>query len=592
MPDKDRHMKRFIKPFRWLFFALLFGIALFLTLQVHRETGRFNWQSEVYADGAGYYAYLPVTFLYRFDFNEFPAGIDDSVSCRFIDHQNRKFVYKYTCGVALLVSPFFAATVLVSEIAGFPLEGGFSDAFHRMADVAAVFYLILGLFLTGEVLKRYVSPPVRYVVILVLFAGTNLYFYAVRQPLMSHVYSFAVISLFILALHRYLEKKSWKAFMLLAFAASLAILVRPVNGAILILLPFWDTGSLQALKERIGMLFTRKNLLIFLGILIVVFFPQMLYWCYMFGMPIHYSYEGESFSNGLAPHLAEIWFAPLNGLFLYNPAWLVFMAGVILMIISRQRNGILIFLFFLLISYIVASWHSWFFGCGYGHRAFIDFLPLFAIPFGILTERTFRMKTRLPAALVILLLTAMSYYNLRLIYSYSGCFFGSVWDWQRYSRQLYWAGFYTKQDPVFIFTNDFETGAISPEDPRTDSTSRSYSWSVLFDDWRQTGCRKTFHFYEFALPFPTHAETRVFIKSPDGDTKGAFFYCFIERKGHLLWEDSCLVGPFIHSAGKWCEAKHAFIFPPEMQWDATITFQVRNPGGAHFYADDQKIILY
>src|SRR5512133_606933 len=229
MPDKDPRSRPVTRLFPWFFFTMLLGISLYLTLRVHSDTGRFNWRSEIYADGAGYYAYLPVTFLYHFNYEKFPAGIDDSTGCGFVDHEQKKFVYKYTCGVALLLSPFFAGTALVSGMLGLPLEGGYSEAFHRMADIAAVCYLILGLFLSGEVLKRYTGSLARYIILLVIYAGTNLYFYTIRQPLMSHVYSFAVISLFILAFHRYFERRTYNSFLLVAVSAALAILIRPVN---------------------------------------------------------------------------------------------------------------------------------------------------------------------------------------------------------------------------------------------------------------------------------------------------------------------------------------------------------------------------
>jgi hypothetical protein len=581
-----------LPTFRWFFFLALLCISLFLTLQMHRNTGRFNWQSEIFADGAGYYAYLPVTFLYRFDYNKFPAGIDDSTGCGFVDHAQKKFVYKYTCGVAMMLAPFFAATVLISEIAGLPLEGGFSVAFHRMADIAGVFYLVIGLFFLGEVLKRYVSGPVRYIVLLLIYAGTNLFFYALRQPLMSHVYSFCVISIFIYAFHVYLERGTWRTFILVALSASLAILVRPVNGIILFLLLFWNVSSFRALNDRLRLLLSWRNIVSFLVVLLIVLLPQMLYWFYMFGQPVHYSYEGETFSNWTAPRLAEVWFAPLNGLFLYNPLWLVFISGIVLMIILREKNGILLLSFFLLVSYIISAWHSWFFGCGYGHRAFIDFIPVFAIPFGVITDRIFRIRTRIPAALMIILMVAMSYYNLRIIYSYSGCFFGSVWDWERYQRQLRAAGLYKHQGPSYVFINDFENGGISRNSYRDDSVSRSYNVSVRLDNKYRKGCRSSLDFYAFALPFPTHAEARIYVYAPSGTTSGAQMVCWIERKGQIVFQDSCAIDPFISRAGEWSRVFKTFTFAPAMPWDAVISVELRNPGGARFFADDMKVVYY
>ena len=583
---------RRIFSFRWFFFIALFLISLFLSLQMHRETGRFNWQSELYSDCAGYYAYLPVTFLYRFDYAKFPAGLNDSSGCNLVDHEQKKFIYKYTCGVAVMVSPFSAATVGISELAGIPLEGGFSDAFHRMADVAGVFYLVLGLFFLGEVLKRYVSAPVRYAVLLFLYAGTNLFFYALRQPMMSHVYSFCAIGLYLYALHVFLERTTLRNLALVAFAAALAIVIRPVNGIILLLLLLWNVSSIRALKERVRLLLTVRNIAVFLAISGIVLLPQLLYWTYMFGTPLHYSYEGESFSNWAAPRLAEIWFAPLNGLFLYNPVWIFFIAGTVVMILQKKKNGILLLTFFLLVSYIISAWHSWFFGCGYGHRAFVDFLPLFAIPFGLVTEKVYRIRTRIPAVLMGFLLVAASFYNLKIIYSYPGCFFGSVWDWERFSRQLRWAGFIEKQSPAYVFTNDYENGMISMQNYHSDTVSRSYNRSLRFDRAHLSGGRNSLFFYEFALPFPTHADAGIYINAPGPGTSGASFFCMIERKGNLLFIDSCAVDPFILRAGEWNRVRKTFTFAPDMPWDATVSFELRNPGGALFFADDLHVVFY
>ncbi len=562
-----------------------------LTLAVHKDVGRFNWHSEIFADGAGYYAYLPVTFLYHFDYNRFPAGIDDSTGCGFIDHQQRKFIYKYTCGVAVMLSPFFAGTLLYSGIFGIPPEGGFSMAFHRMADVAAAFYLVLGLFFIERVLRRHTGSPLRYFLLLLIFAGTNLFFYTVRLPLMSHVYSFCVIAAYLWALQVFTEKEDWRSFILVAVTASLAMLVRPVNGIILLLLPFWNTGTAEAVGQRVRRLLAWRNAVSFAAVFLVIFLPQMLYWVYMFGSPLHYAYEGETFSNWANPRLAEIWFAPLNGLFLYNPGWVLFILGAVLMIIRKQKNGILLLIFFLLASYIISAWHSWFFGCGFGHRAFIDFIPLFAIAFGILAEQVFRIRTRIPGIAFLLLLAAMSGYNIRMTYAYSGCFSGSVWDWDQFSRIASRAGFCRTPSLPFKFTNDFENGTLSPGSYHSDSISRSYLKSIRFNATFSEGAGTPLWFFEFPLPFPTHADARVYVHAPGG-TGGAMLTCRISRQGQTLFADSCSVDPFLQTGIAWNKVYRVFTFPADMPWDATILVQIENPAGRVFFADDLKVVYY
>jgi len=50
-----------------IFFLVLLIVSLFLTFHIHRNNGYFNWKSEIWADRAGYYIYLPAFFMYHFD---------------------------------------------------------------------------------------------------------------------------------------------------------------------------------------------------------------------------------------------------------------------------------------------------------------------------------------------------------------------------------------------------------------------------------------------------------------------------------------------------------------------------------------------
>jgi hypothetical protein len=55
---------------------LILGVFIFLTLNRHSRTGVFTYQSEIWADKAGYYVYLPSLFIYGFDASSFPDSID------------------------------------------------------------------------------------------------------------------------------------------------------------------------------------------------------------------------------------------------------------------------------------------------------------------------------------------------------------------------------------------------------------------------------------------------------------------------------------------------------------------------------------
>ncbi|MFC2101865.1 hypothetical protein ACFLS7_02625, partial [Bacteroidota bacterium] len=272
------------KSFATAFFLILFLGSLFLSYQIHGERDIFSWKSEIWADRAGYYIYLPATFLYGFDVTKAPDKIWEKTGDGFwIDFQKGKFRTKYPCGEAIMLTPFFLATHWISLAFDIPEDGGFSPLYHRMIDVAAVIYMILGLFLLKRVLQRYFSPIVQYLTLFFLFIGTNLYYYSVSDGAMSHVYSFFLFSLFLFSLVRFLDTRKYGFYLLMVIAGSLAVVTRPTN--ILIFSPFflWDLNSLRSVTERIKWFFKPAYLITFVGVLFLAVLPQLLYWKYLHG---------------------------------------------------------------------------------------------------------------------------------------------------------------------------------------------------------------------------------------------------------------------------------------------------------------------
>jgi hypothetical protein len=178
-------LNKFYPTGHW-FFYVLFCISLALTWFFHKDTTKFNDPHGLWSDRAGYYIYLPATFFYHFDTHKMPADMDVQTGGGFsIDTLNNKIDTKYTCGVALLASPFFMASGLVSRIAGYHSESGFSLIYMRMMGLAAVIYLVLGLWFLKRFLNFYFSQAVSLFVITVIFLGTNLFYYSLIDGMMS-----------------------------------------------------------------------------------------------------------------------------------------------------------------------------------------------------------------------------------------------------------------------------------------------------------------------------------------------------------------------------------------------------------------------
>ena len=184
-----------IKPYKIFGWILFYGFLIFLTFNKHSRSGYNNYHSEIWADKAGYYVYLPATFKYNFQAEQFPDSIDFKTGHGFhLDPNTNKVQTKYTYGVSFLQAPFYFVADILSPL----LEqqpDGFSPIYHSSINFAAISYFLLGLILLNQVLKIAFNKQTAIFVLLSIFLGTNLFYYVVSATGMSHVYSFFLFSL-------------------------------------------------------------------------------------------------------------------------------------------------------------------------------------------------------------------------------------------------------------------------------------------------------------------------------------------------------------------------------------------------------------
>lgn len=415
----------------------LTAFMLFLSFNIHSKSGYFNYHSEIWADKAGYYVYLPAALKYGFNPDQFPDSIDVKTGKGFqLDYMNGKVRTKYNYGVALMQLPFY----LIADFLANPLgqeRNAFSPVYHWSLNVAAVFYLMAGMLLLGLFLKKHFRKLVVWLVLFSILAGTNLFYYSMDETGMSHVYSFFLFSLFLYLLQQtgFLQRKFTFQHVMLSFVAGLILVIRPSNFLFLLFAFFLFAGNKEAGQVRIRYFFRPAFLFASLLIVLLVFLPQFLYWNYLHDSFIVYTYKGEGFS-WLQPAITTVLFAPRNGLFLYNPFFLVILASFVIMIKKNQWNGSLISLLFIVLLYVVSSWWDPTFGCSFGARNFVEYTAVFSFPLAHLYQRILQQKI-LPRLLIWLVILLLILVNLKLTYTYDDCFFGSgTWDWQEYLRLL------------------------------------------------------------------------------------------------------------------------------------------------------------
>lgn len=440
---------------------ILISLALLYILLV-RLAGRYNnypygdWHSEIYADKAGYYIYLPAAFLHGFYQEAYPDDIEARLGHGFRFEEGRLFT-KYPMGVAVMVSPFFLAAHLLA-LSGDQAADGFSGDYYEMSYYASVFYLLLGGWCLFLWLRKKFPLMVAVGSVLFVLFGTNLYFYAFRDPLMSHVYSFALFSMLLLFTERLWNAPGVRRLVPVAIVGGLIVLVRPVNAIFLPMILFPLSQGSGGLLQRLRFLASPAPLLTLFLITALILLPQLAYWKFISGRFLFNAYQGEGFTNWDSPLFAEVLFSPAGGLFAYTPGILLALAGSAVMIIRKEPLRWSAPLYFMAVLSICSVWYDYRFGCSFGQRSFTEYFSLFALPVASLVSLSFSRLRRIPGYFLVSVMVYLIYLNTGLTGIHTKCHFGEDWEWPVYRAYYERAGLFPYLNPLdeYVWKDDFE----------------------------------------------------------------------------------------------------------------------------------------
>jgi hypothetical protein len=409
---------------------------LFLNFQHHQ------WNSEervIEWDIKSYYAYLPAVFIYKDislnfrkeNINKFgdliwpvrtPAGKDAILT---------------TMGMSILYSPFFLLAHGYAKLSDYEADG-YTKPYRFALVFSALFYLALGLYFLRKILARYFSVYVSAITLFAIAIGTNLLYYASYSAAMPHVYNFTLITAFIYLVIRWYEKPCVITCLLIGLLSGLITLIRPTNILVLILLLLWNIKSKKEFKDRI--LFYIKNfhwvLLMFLAF-IAVWFPQFLYWKYVSGSYLYFSYGevgGNFFFNN--PQIFNILLSYKKGWLVYTPLMFFALAGIFLLIKKTKGIFVPILVFTVLYIYILSSWWCWWYGGAFGLRSFIDSYGILAIPFATFVDFVLRKK-KIIRIISLIVIACLVWYNTFQISQYNHQAIHYWWM----NKEAYWENF-------------------------------------------------------------------------------------------------------------------------------------------------------
>lgn len=450
------------RAWKWVDRALIplvFVMALLSGLGKERHNGR---ATVLLSDAEGYYLYLPATFIYHgWQVWDGHDGLAMMSCCAVGDSGTVKT--RYTYGVAALEAPFFlaahaytsmclgAGTPPPAELDSLPADAhardlltrkhsplrgqatGFSEPYGTAVIVAAAFYLCLGLWCLRAVVARLHGETVARVTVLLVALATNLYYYATVEAGMSHVYSFFLFAAWLWLIGQWMERPTWLRTAAMGLCLGLILLIRPTNLMVAALLLGWEVYRWGEWKARLRLLLARWPHLLGMGLaMALLFLPQALYWHHAWGDWVVWSYEGEGFSNAARPKVLQVLFSHQNGLFPYTPIALAMVGGIAWAWRRRAGSAPVVAFLFLLATYTFASWWAWWFGGAFGHRCYVEFYALLALPLASVVRSLWEHRRPLvwwaAAAVMVLLVFA----NLRMTGLYSPPWDGPDWTFARY----------------------------------------------------------------------------------------------------------------------------------------------------------------
>ncbi|RYD57172.1 MAG: hypothetical protein EOP56_10255 [Sphingobacteriales bacterium] len=343
--------------------------------------------SPFYGDSLGYYAYLPSTFIYHNLDTIYSVPTDKGIEPGVYSNVRNMNGYpttpkgyvlnQYTYGVALMELPFFLVGHAYEKITG-GYANGYSDTYRCAIHLSSIVYALMGLIFTYLVVKRFVGDRWSFLSVLLLFVGTNLFWFTLRQAGMSHVPVFFLVASLCWLTIKVHDNPRMRYFILIGLVLGMIALIRPTDLLFALIPLLYDVHNDETLKSRLLFLRTHfTKLLMLAAVFCLPLIPQMLYWKWLAGSYIYYSYGDQGF-NWTKPRLLSGLFYGNNGWLAYSPIMFFALFGMLLLRSTRPW-ALLAWIILPVYVYVIYSWYCYNYINGLGSRPMIHVYPLLAI---------------------------------------------------------------------------------------------------------------------------------------------------------------------------------------------------------------------
>lgn len=391
------------------------------------------------SDGFSYYVYLPSWFLFHDTTLSAVArdccgGVYPTFTAIIRWPSTHRWVNAHPIGVAIMQAPMFAVAHALTRWTNLSPDG-FTMYYQHAVGLAGLFWMVAGLVLLRRVLRRHFRDAITAATLVTILLGTSLYHYATFDSSYSHAYSFFLLAAFLDLTERWHTQPDMPTSVLLGVVAGLILLTRHTNVLFLLFFPLHSLGGPGPAGARFALFSRQIRLIAIIGVAAaVVVAPQLAIYYQATGRPIVSSYGDLGFNFG-SPKIASVLFGVQKGLFFWSPLLLAACAGMIgLARSSHSARAFVLPAAVVLVAdtYLIASWWDWQFGGSFGHRGFVDALPVLAIGMAAFYDWSARTRARrIIVASMVTMAIALNVFQMLQYWNGILPFSDTTWDQYR-----------------------------------------------------------------------------------------------------------------------------------------------------------------
>lgn len=394
----------------------IYIIMLIMFINVlHIEYWKKDYQIFAW-DMLEYYTYLPSAFIYHditIQYGNDPESKNlVKGGLKLVPLPNGNNALRMSSGMAIMNLPWFWVGHLIALNSDYPANG-FTAPYKFAIEMGALVYILIGLLFMRKTLRLFFNKKVTAAVLLGIGLGTNFYFYSVFEPAMSHAYGFVLFSIMFWYLIQWHQHPNRKNTILLGAIFGFVVLIRPSNMVAILMIGLWNVYSWESAGTKI-MFFIKQYKMVLLMMLafFIMWTPQFIYWKYVVGQWIFFSYPGESFYF-LNPHIIDSLFSFRKGWFIYTPIMALSILGIIwLRRYHLKQMSVAITVYLVFNIWILSSWWCWWWGGSLGNRAMIESYAFLAFPLGAFVQYAYTHKKKLVKVSLLSLFLLFGVYGI------------------------------------------------------------------------------------------------------------------------------------------------------------------------------------